>query len=67
MKEVLLKLGSGRFLLTVIVGVVFAYTAIDGTLPSEATASIITAVIVAYFNRSDRADVEKKGSLTNGN
>lgn len=51
MKE---KLISGRFWLTVIAGLVFAYTGVTRILPPEAIASIITMVFVSYFERHDR-------------
>jgi len=45
------KLCSGRFLLTVISGSVFAYAVVTKLLDSQATASIITLVFMAYFSR----------------
>jgi len=50
----LTKLLSGRWILTVICGVVFVYCAINKLLPKEAVISIITMVFVAYFDRNDR-------------
>ena len=51
MKE---KLLSGRFFLTVMCGIVFAYCSIRGKLSLEAVASIVTMVFQAYFTRPDR-------------
>lgn len=48
MKE---KLLSGRYLLTVITGIVFAYAVHSKLLSAEATAAIITMVFIAYFQR----------------
>lgn len=48
------KLLSGRYFLTVCVGVTFVYATAAEILPAEAVASIISAVIIAYFNRNDR-------------
>lgn len=48
------KLLSGRFLLTVICGVVFAYCSIFKIMPVDATISIISMVFISYFNRNDR-------------
>jgi hypothetical protein len=45
------NLGSGRFWLTVITGVVFAYATFNKLLTSEAVASIITMVFVSYFQK----------------
>ena len=58
MKEVLKliveKGMSGRWYLTVITGIAFAYSVWKGKLPSEAAASIITMVFALYFTRADR-------------
>lgn len=45
------NLGSGRFWLTIITGVVFAYVAVKGILPAEAISSIVTMVFVSYFQK----------------
>jgi hypothetical protein len=45
------KLLSGRFILTVISGIVFAYAVYAKLLPPEAIASIITMVFVSYFQK----------------
>lgn len=51
MKE---KLLSGRYFLTVVGGLVFAYAVYAKIMPPEATAAILTAIFTAYFNRGDR-------------
>lgn len=51
MKE---KLLSGRYLLTVICGLVFAYATYNKILNAEAVTTIISMVFVSYFSRSDR-------------
>jgi len=48
------KFSSGRWILTVICGIVFAYVAIQKIIPVDATISILTMVFVSYFNRNDR-------------
>jgi len=48
------KMLSGRWMLTVICGGVFAYVSVTKTIPVDATISILTMVFVAYFNRHDR-------------
>jgi len=48
------KILSGRFILTVLSGLVFAYTACKGMLPGEAVAAILVSVFAAYFQRPDR-------------
>lgn len=48
------KLLSGRFLLTMISGIVFGYVAIKQIIDGATTAAILTAVFTSYFQRSDR-------------
>jgi uncharacterized membrane protein len=50
MKE---KLLSGRYFLTIISGIVFAYAVWQKLLNAEGTAAIITMVFINYF-RQDR-------------
>ena len=45
------KLFSGRFLFTIIVAFVFAYTAIKGTLPVDKVTEIILLVVYTYFTK----------------
>ncbi len=45
------KMSSGRWILTVICGLVFAYTAINKIIPVDAVVSILTMVFVNYFNK----------------
>ena len=47
------KLISGRYFLTIVSGLVFAYSAYTKLLSAEAIATIITAVFINYF-RQDR-------------
>ena len=47
------KLTSGRFILTIIVGLVFAVVAIRGQMPPEAITGVIMAVIISYFDKKD--------------
>ncbi len=53
------KLLSGRLILTVICGIVFAWVSINKLIPPDAVISILTMVFVSYFNRSDRKQEEK--------
>jgi hypothetical protein len=48
------KLLSGRFILTVICGVTFAYLAAKGSLEAAAVTAILGSVFTSYFDRSDR-------------
>jgi len=48
------KILSGRLWLTIICGIVFAYTSITKIIPPDATISILSMVFVSYFTRSDR-------------
>ena len=45
------KILSGRFILTMIVGVVFAVLAINGQLSPDKVTEITLVVIYAYFTR----------------
>ena len=56
----LAKILSGRWILTVVGAVVFAYCAIFKVIPVDATVSILTMIFVAYFQRTDRAKGEVK-------
>jgi len=47
------KWTSGRFLLTVITGLVFAYATYAGILESQAVAAVISVVFVSYFNKKE--------------
>lgn len=48
------KLKSGRYILTIITGIIFAYAVYSKILNAEATATIITMVFISYFQRQDR-------------
>ena len=48
------KLLSGRLILTLIAGVVFAYCSVVGKLPQDKIMEVVLVVIYAYFNRGDR-------------
>lgn len=61
-KKMTEKLLSGRFILTVITGVVFAYAVWQKIINAEATATIITMVFISYFQRNDRV-TENKGEV----
>ena len=47
------KINSGRFILTVISGLVFGYATYAKILPSEAVAGILMFVFTAYFDKRD--------------
>ena len=53
-EQIVSKLLSGRFYLTVIGGIVFAFAVWKRIMPPEATASILTSIFTSYFMRSDR-------------
>lgn len=52
------KLLSGRWLLTLISGLVFAYVSIKGVLSAEAVASIISMVFIAYFQKNNQKETK---------
>ncbi len=60
MKEILKKIvdqfTSGRYILTIICGVVFAYCAWKRVLTAEAITAIISMVFISYFQRQDRGN-----------
>jgi len=45
---------SGRFFLTIIAGIVFAYASLKGIMDKQAMGVIITMVFTLYFSRQDR-------------
>lgn len=50
------KLLSGRFWLTIIAGLVFAYATVAKILAPEAVAAILATVFTAYFDKKDRGN-----------
>ena len=48
------KLLSGRYILTLICGIVFAYGAVSKLLPADAVVAIVSMVFISYFQRTDR-------------
>ena len=50
------KLKSGRFILTIISGLVFVYATVAKILTSEVVAAIIIMVFQGYFNRKREED-----------
>ena len=55
-KRIVFKLTSGRFLLTVMVGVAFTFCVRTQILDAATTASIITLVFMSYFNQEKKED-----------
>ena len=45
------KLSSGKFIFTIIAGIVYAYMSIKGMLPADKVYDIILVVVYAYFTR----------------
>ena len=48
------KLLSGRYYLTLVGGIVFAYAVWQKILEPQATSAILTAIFMSYFQRTDR-------------
>lgn len=48
------KLLGGRYILTIICGLVFAYGAVSKLLPADAVVAIVSMVFISYFQKSDR-------------
>ena len=60
MKEALIKLLKVKSLITIAVIAVFCYLAVIDRIPSELTASVITAIITYYFTKKED---EKEGEV----
>lgn len=56
--KILDKVLSGRFILTVLCGIVFAYIACKGKIEIAAVTSILSSVFASYFSRDDRPKTE---------
>ena len=52
--KIIAKLLSGRYYLTIVGGIVFAYAVINKILEPQATSAILTAIFMSYFQRRDR-------------
>ncbi len=48
------KLLSGRYYLTLVGGIVFAFAVWQKILEPQATSAILTAIFMSYFQRPDR-------------
>ena len=48
-QKIIEKLTSGKFLLTIIAGMVFAYCSVKQIIPPDKTYDIISVIVVAYF------------------
>ena len=49
MNKIIEKLTNGKFLLTIIAGMVFAYCSVKQIIPPDKTYDIISVIVVAYF------------------
>jgi len=58
--HILAKMASGRWILTVICGLVFAYGVVNKLIPPDATVSIISMVFISYFNKGADNKGEQK-------
>ena len=56
------KITSGRWILTVTCGAVFAYATWAKLIPPDAVVSILTMVFVSYFHKSNPTGAEGNGS-----
>lgn len=55
------KLLSGRYFLTVVSGLVFAYATYTKLLNAEAISAIVTMVFINYFQRDRKENGNGKG------
>lgn len=53
------KILSGRWILTVICGLVFALCSINGLLTKESVVGILTLVFTSYFNKERTQPTEE--------
>ena len=53
LEKILNKVLSGKFVLTVICGFVFAYSAYARVLSAEAIGTILTCVFISYFRKPE--------------
>ena len=60
LKHILMKASSGRWILTIIAGGVFAYAVYKRILPDAAVAAILVGVFDSYFYRQDRKKGDEK-------
>lgn len=58
-KEIVEKISSGKFWLTIICGVVFAYVSIKKIIPADAVVPILTMVFMAYFSKAPQSGGQK--------
>ena len=66
MNEIILKkLSSGKFWLTIISGFTFAYAVFTKYIDQAATASILTAVFMSYFQKGRDEKIPTKGNKDN--
>jgi len=61
MDKILEKLTSGKFLLTIIAGLVFAYCSVKQIIPPDKTYDIISVIVVAYFMKGQNNGSPKGG------
>lgn len=59
-ERIIQKVTSGQWILTVCAAFVFAWATVEKILPSEAVASIITAVFTSYFRRDRSVEPAKQ-------
>jgi len=64
--EIIDKLLSGRYLLTVICGGTFAYLACSGRLPAKDAQTIVAIVVTFYFTSGPHNKRADEGPVVNG-
>lgn len=60
LSHILLKLSSGRWILTVVSAGVFGYMAVTGSMASDDVKMILGIVITFYFTKSAEKEVEPR-------
>lgn len=65
--EFVSKLSSGKFWLTIISGIVFAYATVKRILSAEAVATIVTMVFISYFQKNPEPNTGETTTQTTEN
>ena len=61
------KLSSGKWVLTIVGGAVFAWAATHDKISGEAMASILTMIFISYFQKNKEKDDGTTDVSRNGN
>lgn len=60
-QDIVNKLLSGKFIMTIVCSFVFAYCTINKIIESKDTITIITVVVYAYFSKDNKPNGDQNG------